>query len=123
MLLGVHLRKKTVLSILVILAIGLLGTGLSTLHMQNEYIGDLSVGTFKESYGFPLGWYGYSQTETAITNVLHLPPEVYWFSLGSLLLDAAFWFAISFLVCFAAMKSVSILHKRRASKKLSTINV
>jgi hypothetical protein len=77
--------------------------------------------TFKVSYGFPLGWYGHSHTEGSAIPVNGYP-ETYWFSLGSLLLDAAFWVAISFLVSFAAIKSVNTLYKTRASKNLSVIN-
>ncbi len=46
-----------------------------------------------------------------------------WFSLESLLLDAAFWIAITFFVSIATMKLVNILHKTRASKNLSVINI
>jgi hypothetical protein len=115
------MRKKTVLIALTILALGLIGTGLSTLYTQNEYIGYPPIVTVKESYGFPLGWYGYSHIETMIYT-FH-PPEIYWFSLGSLLLDATFWIAISFFVSFTAMKSVNMSHKTRASKNLSVINI
>jgi len=108
------MRKKSVLIALAILALGLIGTGLSTLYKQNEYIGEPPVVTFKESYGFPLGWQGYSFTETGIpyNNYWEIPhsPRVYWFSLESLLLDAAFWFAISFFVSFTAIKSARALN-------------
>jgi hypothetical protein len=115
------MRKKSALIALVILALGLIGTSLSTLLKQNEYIGYPPKVTVKESYGFPRGWYGYSHIEQMMP-VLH-PEMVYWFSLGSLLLDAAFWIAISFFVCIATMKSVNMLRKTRASKILSVINI
>jgi hypothetical protein len=50
-------------------------------------------------------------------------PFGYWFSLESLILDAAFWFAISFFACLVTMKSVKILRKTIASKILPSINV
>jgi hypothetical protein len=118
------MRKKSVLIALVILAIGLIGTGLSILYVQNEFIGvhigDPSVGIWKFSYGFLLSWYGYSQ---AVVLAPIPTPKTYWFSLESLLLDAAFWVAISFSLCIATMKSVNMLSKTRASKKLSVINI
>jgi hypothetical protein len=101
------MRKKSVLIVLVILALGLVGIGLSTLYTQYGYTGDFSKGTFKVSYGFPLVWYGYSVTTGRMP---FFGPEVYWFSLGSLFLDAAFWFAISFFVSFVAIKSARALN-------------
>ena len=107
------MRKKTALIVVVILAFGLVGTGLSALYKQNEGIVITLMGfTRKESYGFPLGWYGYS---FAVTGIPHkgywgLPPLSYWFSLESLLLDVAFWFAVSFFVSFAAIKSARALN-------------
>jgi hypothetical protein len=118
----VEMRKRTLLVALAILALGLVGTGLSTLLKQNEYIGSPPVVTVKESYGFPLIWYGYSFQEVGIPSP-NPPPKTYWFSLGSLLVDGALWVAISFFVCIAAVKSVSILHKARASKNLSVTNI
>jgi hypothetical protein len=117
------MRKKSALIALAILALGLIGTGVSIIYVQNEFIGvhvgDPSVGTWKFSYGFPLSWYGYSQ---AVVRVPTTTPKTYWFSLESFLLDAAFWIAISFFTCIATMKSVSMLHKTRTSKNLSVIN-
>jgi hypothetical protein len=116
----VEMRKRTLLIALVILALGLIGTGLSALYQQNERIHITTMGfTRKVSYGFPLSWYGYSDTRGiwvpfSMTN---------WFSLESLVLDAVFWFAISFFVSLGAIKSVNILHKRVASKNLSVINI
>jgi hypothetical protein len=118
------MRKKSALIALVILAFGLIGTALSTLYVQNEFLlhtvhfGDPSAEAWKFSYGFPLGWYGYSQQQVWSANPI---PKFYWFSLGSLLLDAAFWVAISFFVSLAAIKSVNILRKTRASKISGTL--
>jgi len=124
------MRKKSALIALVILALGLIGTGLSALYQQQgwqttEITEDEYMSTFKVSHSFPLSWYGYTQTRmwsTSHTNIPYNPPEVYWFSLESLLLDAAFWVAISFFVCIATMKSVNILRKTEASKNLSVVN-
>jgi len=106
------MRKKTVLIALVILAFGLVGTGLSTLYKQNEGIVITLMGFTREvSYGFPFGWYGYSFTVTGIPDYhWGLPPLSYWFSLESLLLDVAFWFVISFFVSFVALKSARALN-------------
>ena len=116
------MRKKTVLIALAILALGLTGTGFSTLYRQSGYIGDPPVVTFKVSLGFPLGWYGHSHTEGSAIPVNGYP-ETYWFSLGSFLLDATFWVATSSFVCIAAMKSVNLLRKTRASKNLSATSI
>jgi hypothetical protein len=121
----VEMRKRTLLIALAVIALGLIGTELSTLYKQNEYIGiggplHNPLGTIKTSYGFPLGYYGYSIDEYDLR--IH-GPQIYWFSLGSLLLDAAFWFAISSIGCISIIKSMNIFHKTRASKKLSVINM
>jgi len=118
------MRNKSVLIILVILSIGLIGTGLSALYTQKGYT-DFTLGmtiTLKTSYGFPLSWHGYSQTSGDVIPVKPLPSFDNWFSLESLLLDAALWFAISFFVTFATIKSVNMLHKTRTSKNLSVTN-
>jgi hypothetical protein len=110
------MRKKTVLIVVVILALGLIGTGLSTLYQRNEYIRDPHydpksmgppTGTIKVFYGFPLAWNGYSQIEFGFRISA---PSTYWFSLAPLLLDAAFWFAISFFVSFITIKSARVLN-------------
>jgi hypothetical protein len=114
------IKKGTAILVAVaILALGVIGTSLSTLYKQNEYIGYPPMVTFKESYGFPLGWHGYSVTEGSAIPVIP-PPLTYWFSLESLLLDAAFWFAISFFACVATMKSVKVLLRTIASKVVVT---
>jgi hypothetical protein len=125
------MRKKSVLIVVVILAFGLIGTGLSALYQQQDWqtteiTADKHMSTFKVSHGFPVGWYGYSQTTiwyTSHWNAPYIPPKIYWFSLESLLLDAAFWVAISFFVCIAAVKLVNKLRKTRASKNLSVVNI
>lgn len=109
------IRNKSVLFVLVILAIGLIGTGLSTLYTQkvdtgvHGLLGDVS----KVSCGFPLGWYGYSLISGDVLSTHPPSPSFYWFSLESFLLDAALWFAVSFFVTFATIKSVNMLHKTR----------
>jgi hypothetical protein len=132
------MRKKTVLIALVILALGLVGTGLSALYWQQdgqitEKTADKYMFTFKVSYGFPVAWHGYSGTGFSwLNSYWGAPlggyyPEIYWFSLGSLLLDAAFWFAISSFVSFVAIASaralnhVVIAHARVLGMKTSII--
>ena len=117
-----NLRKKYVLIALAIIAIGFVGTGLSTLYKQHDYINFTGrQATYKESYGFPLGWYGYSYIVGGVP--ILSPIHVYWFSLLSLLLDTAFWIAISSVGCIAIVKSMNMLHKARATKNLSAINI
>ena len=112
------MRKKTVLIALVILALGLVGTGLSALYQQQDWqtteiTTDKYMGTFNVFYGFPLSWHGYAHTTIwylSHWNPPYNPPKVYWFSLESLLLDVAFWFVISFFVSFVALKSARALN-------------
>jgi len=122
-------KRTSILIALAILTLGLVGISLSTLYEQyeSEFLGtNFPLGLWKTSYGygFPLGWYGYSFTFITGMQVpigpVPAPPKVYWFSLESLLLDAAFWFAISFSVCVASTKSVEILLKTTASKVVVT---
>jgi len=120
----VEMRKRTLLIALAAIALGLIGTGLSTLYTQKEYFGEPPTVTVKESYGFPLGWQGYSWKVIGIPIFLPVPTsKVYWLSLGPLLLDAAFWIAISSIGYLAIIKSMNMVHKARASKDLSVINI
>jgi hypothetical protein len=95
------MRKRLAQTALAILAFGLIETSLSTLYERSEtqFLGIWRKTSYE--YGFPIWWYGYSltyleMTITAQEPVAWTPPRVYWFSLGWLLLDVAFWFAISF---------------------------
>ena len=116
------MRKKYVLIALAIIAIGFVGTGLSTLNNQHEYINFTGrQATYKGYFGFPLSWYGYSYIVGGIP--ILSPIHVYWFSILSLLLDTAFWVAISSIGYLAIIKSMNIFHKTRASKNLSIINI
>ena len=123
----VEMRKRTLLVALAILEVGLIGTGFSTLYKQNEYVEDITANRVmvKVSYGFPPGWYGYSNTRDIVfqKHTYFWDSGIHWFSSESLLLDAVFWFAISFFVCIATMKLVNMLHKKGASKNLSVINI
>jgi hypothetical protein len=123
------MRKRLLLIALAIIALGLIGTSLSTLYERSgaEFLGtNFPYGPWKTSYGygFPISWYGYSFISIVVGQArlgpVAAPPNVYWFSLVSLLLDVAFWFGISFFVSVAAMKSVNILLKRTASKSIAT---
>lgn len=112
----VEMRKRPFVIVLIILAFAVIGTVLSTLY-TSEYR-DFVVHNI--SYGLPISWHGHELVGgPAYPGFVH---ELYWFSLESFLLDIAFWFAISSLVVIAAMKSMNILRKTRASKKLSAIN-
>ena len=117
-LLRMQMRNKSVLIILVILASGLIGTGLSALYTQKGYTFTVMTSTLKVSYGFPLGWYGYSQTYGEFITFIP-PPRIYWFLLESFLLDFALYFAVSFFVTFATIKSVKMARKTRTSENLS----
>lgn len=67
------------------------------------------------SYGFPFGWHGH-ELAVGPAHILDpggFPSDVDWFSLEALLLDIAFWFAISSLAVVATIKAVNMLHKRR----------
>lgn len=106
------MRKKSVLVALAIFALGLTGMGLSTLYSQNKYIEYTTTNkvTFGVSYGFPLGWHGHTVTDTRGNRFWGLPPEVYWFSLESLLANITFWFVISSFVSLSAIKSARALN-------------
>jgi hypothetical protein len=111
----VEMRNRTLLVALAILALGLIGTGLSALYERQEFIvTNFPMGTSEVSYGFPLGWHGYSFRWTGIP--WGIPPLIYWFSLESLLLDAAFWVAISFFGSLAAIKSARALNLMATSR-------
>ncbi len=105
-----------------VIALGLIGTRLSTLYRHDEFIGDKTerIGTSEVSYGFPFGWHGYSRIEFGLR--VRSPP-IYWFLLASLLLDVVFWFATSSVGCIAVIKSMNVLRKTRTSKNMSVINI
>ena len=103
------MRKKTALAILIVLAFSLIGTGLSALREQSEFISyGGGLGTLKVAYGFPLNWIGYSEAQVfaPIFN------KIYWFSLESFLMDTGFWLAVSFTAYIVAMELVR--YKTRA---------
>jgi len=111
------MRKKTVLVALAILAFGLIGLSISALYQQPNQLIINPLMTVKTSYGFPLSWHGYSEQIVSFDG-----KAIYWYSLQFLLIDIAFWFAISLFVCVATVKVADILQRIRASKNLSTIN-
>lgn len=113
----VHMRKRTLLIALAVIALGLIFTGFSGLYTVFQLEGNFWSGISRISYGFPLGWYGHVRRGHPDG---FLP--VYWFSLESLLVDAAFWIAISSIGCLATIKSMNMFHKTGASKNLSVIN-
>jgi hypothetical protein len=112
-------RRKNALIVLVILAFGLIGTGLSAFREQSEFISVGSgLGTWQVAYGFPLGWYGYSEPHLM---VVMTPNKIYWFSSESFLLDTAFWLAISSSAFIVAIQLEKMLRKTKAPKIQSGI--
>jgi hypothetical protein len=102
------MKTRTVLVILVAVAVGFAVTLVSGLYKQTRLPENLWSGTTETWYGFPFGWRGYSQVgHVSIFN----PP--YWFSPASFLLDVVFWFLISSVVSFVALKFVRMRHVRR----------
>jgi hypothetical protein len=112
------MRKRTLLVAMAILAFGLIGTTLSAMYQQPNELILKTLWTVKVSYGFPLSWYGYSEQIVSLDG-----KTIYWYSVESLLIDAAFWLAISFFLCVATLKLVNISQRTRASKNLPAINV
>lgn len=117
-----EMRERTLLIVLMVLALGLVETGLSSLYTQSTI--DKLGGTIyiiRVSCGFPFIWYGYETIHQ-----LHMFPQEslpeYWYSLELLLIDAAFWIAISSIACFVAIRAMNMSHKRKSSK-LSVINI
>jgi hypothetical protein len=92
------MKTKPVLIVFVIIALGLISTLVSGLYEQNLS----TIGVSKIGYGFPLSWHGHSW-------IVYLGmPTVYWFSLDSFVLDAAFWclvFASLTLISFKWSKT------------------
>ena len=105
----VEMKKRTLLIVLAILLLASVGTILSSFYLsiyQNFVV-------YKTSYGFPIGWHGH---ESAGGVALEPFYDADWFSLESLFLDIAFWFAISSLPVVATIKAVSMLHKGRMDR-------
>jgi hypothetical protein len=108
----IGMRKRIVLIVLTILGLGLVATGLSSLYRQDEYTNFTGrLATYKVFYGFPVGWYGYSELVGGAP-ILN-PIYVYWYSALSFLLDIAFWIAISSIGCFVILRSVSRLDRTK----------
>ena len=98
------MRTRHVLTVLVVFALGLVGTLISGFYEQ-----DLSKpGLSKIGYGFPLFWHGHSSI------VYPAMPTVYWYSLESFVLDTAFW---CFIFAALALVLLTLLHTRKASQK------
>jgi len=105
--------RKTLLIALILVAACLIGTGFSSLYQKEDYPAGLH-GTWMTSYGFPAAWHGYSWNEGPIPLFRETP--TYWFSLESLLLDALFWFGISFVAYVVPMKSFRTFGRTLVSK-------
>jgi len=108
----VEMRKRTLLIVLAIFVFGSVGTILSSFYfsLYQDFV------VYKTSYGFPIGWHGHDTEGGHIGSWI----DVDWFILESLLLDIAFWFAISLLAVVATIKAVNILHTRRNEPKILT---
>jgi hypothetical protein len=94
------MRNKLVLIVFVILASGFVATLVSGFYEQNLS----TLGVSKFGYGLPLSWHGNSWI------VYPTMPTVYWFSLESFILDAAFWCFILAVLAFILLR---LLHTRK----------
>jgi hypothetical protein len=102
------MRNRTLPIVLAILVFGSAGTVLSTFYLsiyQNFVV-------YKTSYGFPFGWHGHDTEGGHIGSWI----DVDWFSLEPLLLDIAFWFAISSITVIATIKAVDMLPQEKNGK-------
>jgi hypothetical protein len=104
-----NLKKRTHLIVLTILVLGSVGTILSAFYLSvyQDFV------VYRTSYGFPFGWHGH-----VISGGPVIEPfiDADWFSAESLLLDIAFWFAISTIMIITTIKSVSIVRKKKIQK-------
>jgi hypothetical protein len=113
------MRKRTFVIVLAILSLGLTGMALSSQYQQsNELIWTPFPTVIKASFGFPLSWHGYSEQIVGLDGT-----RIPWYSVEFLLIDTAFWFAISLFVCIATMKSVNLVQRTKVSKTPSVINI
>jgi hypothetical protein len=108
-----NMRKRALLVAIAVLALGLIGTVGSSLFQQPNEVIFTPYYTVKASYGFPLSWHGYSEQIVSLDG-----KAIYWYSVEYLLIDTGLWFAVSFFVCIAILKTASILRNRRASTEL-----
>jgi hypothetical protein len=102
------MKTRNVLIILVAVTVGLAITLVSGLYEQTLLPENLVSGTTETWYGFPFGWRGYSQ----MGHVFYFNPP-FWFSPASFLLDVVFWFLISSVVSFVAIRFVRTKRERR----------
>jgi hypothetical protein len=102
------MKTRKVLAILVAVAMGFVITLFSGLYEQTRLPENLWSGTTETWYGLPFGWRGYSQ----VGHVFYLN-TIYWFSSASFLLDVAFWFLVSSVVSFVALRFVRMKQVRR----------
>jgi len=109
------MRKRTLLTVLAILVLGSVGTILSTFYLSVYQ----NFAVYRTSYGFPFGWHGHD-LEAGPATWIEMPIDVDWFSAEALLLDIAFWFAISSVMVIATLKSVNVA---RAGKNCMRIHV
>jgi hypothetical protein len=101
------MKTRTILIILVAVAVGFAITLVSGLYTQTLFPANLWSGTTKTWGGLPFGWWGYSQTGHYYFN----PPH--WFSPAFFLSDVVFWFLISSAVSFFALRFVRTKQERQ----------
>ena len=101
------MKTRTILIILVAVAVGFAITLVSGLFKQTLFPANLYSGTTKTWGGFPFGWWGYSQTG----HVYYVNPP-HWFSPAFFLSDVVFWFLISSAVSFVALRFVRTKRER-----------
>jgi hypothetical protein len=102
------MKTRNVLIILMAVALGFAITLVSGLYEQTRLPENLWSGTTETWYGFPFGWRGYSQ----VGHVFYFNPP-FWFSSAFFLLDVVFWFLISSVVSFVALRFVRMKRERR----------
>jgi hypothetical protein len=102
------MKTRTILIILVAVAVGVAITLVSGLYEQTLFPANLWSGTTKTWGGLPLGWWGYSQTG-------HVwgPNPPHWFSSAFFVSDVVFWFLISSASAFVTLRFVRMKEERQ----------
>ncbi len=95
------MKTRTIVIILVAVAVGFGITLVSGLYEQSLLPSNLVSGTTKTWGGFPFGWWGYSQ----VGHVYFFNPP-HWFSLASFATDVIFWFLISSASALVALRFI-----------------
>jgi hypothetical protein len=101
---------KTIAILLILLAV-VLGFGItlvSGLYQQTLLPANLWAGNSNTWGGLPFGWWGYSQ----VGHVYQFNPP-YWFSPTYFLSDVVFWFLISTISGYVALRLVKMKQERQ----------